>query len=187
MGTGALLAPVTGSVSPLIPTVFGHRWAHVADVLPIAFFALQASGPISVATAGYLYAVGDASTVLRAAVVTSVVWLLVTLPLLPYLGVVAVGVGWMVSSLIEMPILARPVRHRTGAAFLKPILTPWIAASVAGASGWLVSRTVSHGLIAALLGAAVATCIYAVPLVLLRREATLSIVRLAARAFRPIG
>jgi O-antigen/teichoic acid export membrane protein len=185
VGTGAILAPVTGSVSPLIPILFGHRWASVADVLPVAFFALQASGPVSVATAGYLYAVGDTATILRAASVTSVVWLLVALPLLPELGVVAVGVGWMVSSLVEMPLLSWPTRRRTGAVFLRPILTPWIAASVAGAAGWFVSRTVSHGLIAAVLGAVAATCVYAAPIVLFRRDAVLTIGRLATRAARP--
>ena len=185
VATGAILAPATGSVSPLIPTVFGHRWAPVADVLPVAFFALQASGPVSVATAGYLYAVGDTSTVLRSAIVTSVVWLLVTLPLLPYLGLIAVGVGWMVGALVEIPILSAPVRRRTGASCLRPILAPWIAASVAGASGWFVSRAVSHGLVAALLGGAVATSIYAVSIVFLRRDDGLTIWRLATRAIRP--
>jgi O-antigen/teichoic acid export membrane protein len=185
VATGAILAPATGSISPLIPAVFGHRWTPVADVLPVAFFALQASGPVSVATAGYLYAVGDTSTVLRATIVTSVVWLLVALPLLPWLGVTAVGVGWMVAALIEIPILSTPVRRRTGAACLKPILTPWVAGSVAGASGWLVSRTVSHGLIAAFLGATVAMSVYAVPIMLLRREEIVTILRLALRAVRP--
>lgn len=182
VGTGAILAPVTGSLSPLIPAVFGPRWASAADVLPVAFFALQASGPVSVSSAGYLYAVGDTGTVLLAATATSVVWLLVTLPLLPSLGLVAVGVGWAVSSLIEIPILSTPVRRRTGAAFLEPILMPWMAASVAGASGWLVSRTISHGLFAAFLGASVAACVYAVPIILLRREAVHTITRLALRA-----
>jgi O-antigen/teichoic acid export membrane protein len=181
VATGAILAPATGCVSPLIPSVFGHRWAPVAEVLPIAFFALQASGPVSVSTAGYLYAIGDTSTVLRAAIVMSIVWPLVALPLLPHLGVIAVGVGWMASSLVEIPIMLRPVRRRTGAAFLRPILTPWLAATVAGASGWLVSRTASHGLVAAFVGATVATCVYVVPMVLLRGDTVLSIARLLSR------
>jgi O-antigen/teichoic acid export membrane protein len=184
VATGAILAPATGSLSPLIPTVFGHQWASVAEVLPFAFFALQVSGPVSVASAGYLYAVGDTSTVLRAATATSVVWLLVTLPLLPYLGLIAVGVGWMVSSFIEIPILSRPVRRQTGAAYSKPLLVPWISASVAGACGWLVSRAVSYGLIAAFLGAAVAMCVYAVPILLLRRAELLRLARLATGAIR---
>jgi O-antigen/teichoic acid export membrane protein len=187
VATGAILAPATGSISPLIPTMFGSRWTPVAEVLPLAFFALQVSGPVSVSTAGYLYAVGDTSTVLRAALVTSIVWLLVTLPLLPYLGVIAVGVGWMASSFVEIPILAIAVTRRTGTRFLRPILIPWIAASAAGALGWLVSRAVGHGLIAAFLGAAVAMCVYLIPMVLLRREAVFSIARLVSRAIAPAG
>jgi O-antigen/teichoic acid export membrane protein len=188
VATGAILAPATGSLSPLIPAVFGHQWAPVANVLPVAFLALQASGPVSVASAGYLYAIGDTSTVLRATIVTAVVWLLVALPLLPYIGVVAVGVGWMVSSFVEIPILSVPVRRRTGAKFLQPVLIPWLAASVAGALGWITSRSLNTGsLVAAVAGAAVAACVYAVPMILLRREAVLSIARLAMRAVRPNG
>jgi O-antigen/teichoic acid export membrane protein len=187
VATGAILAPATGSLSPLIPTVFGHRWAPVSDVLPPIFFALQVSGPVSVATAGYLYAVGDTSAVLRAATVTSAVWLLVTLPLLPYFGLIAVGLGGMISCFVEIPFLLRPVRRRTGAAFLKPILTPWVAASVAGVSGWLVSRAVSYGFMAAFLGAVVAMCVYLVPIALLRRGDALTIIRLVLRVMaRPV-
>ena len=182
VATGAILAPATGAISPLIPAVFGHRWAPVADVLPPIFFALQASGPISVATAGYLYAVGDASTVLRAATVTSLVWLLVTLPLLPHLGLMAVGIGGMVGSLVEIPILLRPVRRRTDIAYVRPVLAPWIAASIAGALGWFASRAVSYGFVAALVGAVVAACAYAVPIVLLRRETVFTIIRLTKQA-----
>lgn len=184
VGTGAILAPATGAVSPLIPAVFGHRWGPVADVLPVAFFALQVSGPVSVATAGYLYAVGDTSTVLRAATITSVVWLLVALPLLPSLGVVAIGVGWAVSSFAESMILSIPTRRRTGAEFLGPLLVPWLAASLGGFGGWLVSRSVSHSLIAALVGGAAAACLYAIPIVVLRRDAVGTIGRLASRAIR---
>jgi O-antigen/teichoic acid export membrane protein len=181
VATGLILAPATGALSPLVPLVFGSRWAPIADVLPICFFALQASGPVSVSTAGYLFAVGDTSTVLRAAAATSAVWLVVTLPLLPSLGLTAVGLGWMVSSLLEIPILATPVRRRTGAAILRPILSPWAAATLAGGCGWLLSRHVGGGLPAAALGGALAATLYSAAMLLLRREDALSIARLITR------
>jgi O-antigen/teichoic acid export membrane protein len=187
VATGAILAPATGAISPLIPAVFGHRWAPVAEVLPVAFFALQLSGPVSVASAGYLYAVGDTSSILRAATATSVVWLLVTLPLLPVMGVIAVGVGWAVSSFVEIPIMAIPTRRRTGARYAKPILLPWMVATAAGACGWLASRTISHGILAALCGGAVSMFIYAVPLLVMRGETVRSIGRLAARGLGQVG
>jgi O-antigen/teichoic acid export membrane protein len=185
VATGAILAPATGSLSPLIPAVFGQRWAPVVTVLPLVFFAFQVSGPISVATIGYLYAVGDTATVLYATTAIGVVWLAVSLPLISSLGVVALGLGGMMSAFVEAVILSRAVRRRTGAMILTPILMPWIGASVAAALGWLVSRTVSHGFIAAFLGATVAMCVYAVPIVLLRRKDVLTILRLALRAVRP--
>jgi len=185
VATGAILAPATGAVSPLIPLIFGSRWSPVANVLPLVFFALQASGPVSVATVGYLYAVGDTGAVLRAATATSVVWLVVTLPLLAPLGLVAVGLGWMISSFVEIPILATPVHRRTGAPIVRPILAPWVSATVGGACGLLVSREVSHGVIAALLGAGVAICIYTAPMAFLRRDEALTIWRLTKRVIRP--
>jgi O-antigen/teichoic acid export membrane protein len=183
--TGAILAPATGSIAPLIPAVFGHRWAPVAVVLPVAFFALQVSGPVSVATAGYLYAVGDTSAVLRATAITSVVWLAVALPLLPWLGVAAVGVGWMVGAFVEVPLLSMPVRRRTGANCIRPVVVPWIAASAAGAAGWVVSRTVTHGFGAAFAGGAVSMTVYIIPIALLRRDEVIRVVRLASGAIRP--
>jgi O-antigen/teichoic acid export membrane protein len=180
VGTGLIIVPATGALSPLIPAVLGHRWAPVADVLPVAFFALQASGPVSVATAGYLYAVGETTAILRAATVTSVVWPVVTFPLLPSLGVVSLGLGCMVSALVEIPLLARPAHRRSGARVLRPVLMPWLAASIGGGSGLVISRTVSHGIVAAVLGASVATCVYAIPLFLFRRDAVRTILRVVS-------
>jgi O-antigen/teichoic acid export membrane protein len=183
VATGCILAPASGAISPLIPAVFGERWAPVATVLPVAFIALQMSGPVSVASAGYLYAVGDTSTILRAATATSVVWVVVTLPLLPVVGVVAVGIGWAVSSFIEIPIMAVPTHRRTGAKYGRTIVLPWAAATAAGAGGWVVSRSVGHGIAAAVLGGTVSLCLYAAGIIVLRREAAWDLVRLAKRMF----
>lgn len=182
VGTGVILVPVTAAVSPLIPAVFGPRWAPVADVLPVAFFALQASGPVSVATAGYLYAVGDTTAILRAVTVTWTVWLLVALPLLPRLGVFSLGLGCMMGALIEIPLLARPARRQSGAAIVRPVLLPWLCAAVGGGVGLVISREISHGLAAALLGGTVGTCIYVAAVALLRRGEMLTILRVVGRA-----
>jgi hypothetical protein len=93
----------------------------------------------------------------------------------------------MVSSLIEVPILSIPVRRRTGAAILHPILGPWVAATFAGASGWIVSRHVDHGLAAAALGSMTAALLYTGAVVLLRRADVLRIVRLATRSSATLG
>ena len=49
----------------------------------------------------------------------------------------------MMAAFVEIPILLAAVRRRTGAAALKPILAPWIAACFARALSWLLSRTAS--------------------------------------------
>jgi O-antigen/teichoic acid export membrane protein len=182
VATGFIMVPIFGAVWPLVGLVLGPRWTAVAYILPIAFLALQGSGPVSVATAGYLYAVGDAAAVLIATAVTAIVWLAVALLLVPYLGAVGAGVGWAASSLVEIPLLARPVRRRTNASLLRPIASPWIAATLAGVTGWVVSRNVGHGISAAVAGAAVATLLYALPMMALRRDAVMRLGRLMRSA-----
>ena len=183
VGTGVILAPATGSLSPLVPAAFlgndGRPWW--TRFLPI-FFALQVSGPISVAYDICCMPWERLTTVLRSTLAILIIWPAVSLPLLAPLGLVALGLGGMVAALVEAVILSRATRRLTQAAFLQPILMPWVAASVAGAAGWFVSRAVSHGVLAAALGAALAMCIYAGPIVLLRRETLLTIVSLVSRA-----
>lgn len=187
VATGFMLAPLAGAVSPAIPAVFGEQWSDVTSILLPIFFAIQVGGPVSVATAGYLYAVGNAAVVLRVAILVTVAWLLVSVPLLGPLGPAALGLGGMVASLLEAYSLSRSTRRHTGARFLKPILTPWMAATIAGFSACAVSRAVDHGILAAALGAGVGLGLYAIPIMLLRGDAVKSIVRLTSEILRRRG
>jgi O-antigen/teichoic acid export membrane protein len=68
VGTGILLAPLIAAAPALIPSVFGEQWGGAVDLVTILPLALLISGPISVATTGFLYTVGDAGSVLVALV-----------------------------------------------------------------------------------------------------------------------
>lgn len=186
VATGAILAPTTGALFPLVSVLFGHRWTAVADILVPLFFALQVSGPVSVSCAGFLYAVGETMTVLRAAIVGAVVWPLIALPLLKPLGPVSLGLGGMIACFLEVAILSRATRRRTGASFREPLLTVWACTTAAGAAGWAASRLVGTGVLAAVVGGLVGLAAYAVPIALLRREALQSLARLSATAFSSV-
>ena len=83
IGTGVLVAPLAASASAWIHVLIGAQWANAASAIPPACFAMTFGVPISVALAGYLWAIGAASVPLRATLVGIPAMLLVLLPLLP--------------------------------------------------------------------------------------------------------
>ena len=116
VATGLVLAPLAGSATAFVPAVFGSQWTDTARVIPCASAGLMIGGPISVATGGYLYAVGDAATPLRATIAHTIVWLLIAFATLPLVGVAAIGIGWGAGSVVDAIVLGRgAVRQHAGA------------------------------------------------------------------------
>jgi O-antigen/teichoic acid export membrane protein len=126
--TGAALVPLAASAHFLVPVLFGVHWAPSAGPLPWASAGLVVSGPISVASAGYLYAEGDVQTPLKATLVNGAIWLAVTAVLLRPIGIAAVGIGWMLASWTEASIFARALRRRAHVALERIIVVPVVAA-----------------------------------------------------------
>ena len=100
--------------------------------------SLDDRGPLSVALIGYLWAVGDASAVLRATLVGFPLMAIVMIPLLMTIGVPAVGFGWLAFGVGEGTVLIRSARKH--AERVKPgLVPPAVFAAVGAAAGWLVS------------------------------------------------
>ena len=180
--TGGLLSVLVGSTPSLIPAVFGHQWSEASGVVPWAAFGLMFGGPVSVATAGYLYAVGDASSVLVSAILHTVGWFVVAFPLLHVVGVQAVGIGWLVGSLLEAAVLARATRRHLPIKVMRHLALPAALAFVAGLTGWLVSTYLGPTLISTLAGAAAAATIYVLPIAAVRRSILIDTISLTRRA-----
>lgn len=182
--TGLLLAALVSSTPALIPALFGERWAPASGVIPPACLALQISGPISVATAGYLFAIGRANAVLVSGVVGAAAWFAVTFPLLPLIGVTAVGVGWFVAALGEAVVLSRATRSETSARFVPQLAVSVTAATLAGTAGWLLTSQLAEDLGAAGLGAALGAGLYLVLVFLMRRALITELTDLMRRGLR---
>jgi O-antigen/teichoic acid export membrane protein len=182
VGSGALLATLAAASPGLVPGLFGPQWTQTAEVLPFACLALLAGGPISVVSVGLLYAHGRASTVLRATTVLAVVWLATGLSLLPYLGVAALGIGWLAGSLADALILGRATVAETGARLLAPIAVPTTLAVLAGATGWVVTSSGPANLWSAMAGGGTAIGLYLAGLSLTRRELLRDTYGFAARS-----
>jgi O-antigen/teichoic acid export membrane protein len=171
--TGAMLAPLVGGSPALVPVVFGARWSHAASALPWASLGLMISGPVSVTASGYLWALGDARAVLRSTIVSWIVLALVTFPLLPSLGVTAVGLGAMASALAEAAVFVRAVASHSHVSLARPLVAPTIAATASGAAAWIVTDRLPATLLAVVVGLAAAEFLYVGSLLVSRRRLVL--------------
>jgi O-antigen/teichoic acid export membrane protein len=160
VASALILTGLAGSAPGFIPGVFGEQWREASTVIPIACLALTIGGSVSVATVGYLYAVGDAATVLRAHALRTLAAFSVTFPLLPVLGLQAAALGWLVSCLVDAVVLGRATVRRTQARLAGPLVAPLAAGVVSGAAGWVVSELGGADLRSGLVGGACSVVLF---------------------------
>lgn len=184
VATGLLLAPLVGAGPALVPTVLGERWAEAAAVLPWAGLGLMIGGPVSVATAGFLWAVGDASTPLKAVLCHGAAWAIVTFTLMPTFGLAAVGVGWLAAGLVDAVVLSRGARRHAQIRLGRSLLVP-TAAAVAGATvGWTLSSSADAAWTSVLLCAGLSEALYVSALLLVSRRSLTDTFAVTGRAIR---
>jgi O-antigen/teichoic acid export membrane protein len=159
VAAAALVVPVASSAPAVVVPLFGERWAEVPSILVWASIGLMIGTPISVIANGYLLVSGESRLVLTCAVAKAVVWLGVGLGLLPLLGPVALGLGWIASGAVNVTLYATRVTRMTGASLTAPLLIPLAAAIAGGTAGWLVASagppSIPLGVLAAVVGLAV--------------------------------
>lgn len=170
VGMGLVLTVLAGSAPGLVPGLFGAQWREVAVIVPGACLGLAVGGAVSVATQGYLYAVGDAQAVLRASLLQALVWLAVALPLLEPLGVASLGLGWAVAGAVEALMLGRAVGRRIQVHLFRPLLAP-VLIGVCGASvGWTVAARGGGTLWSGIAGGGCAAAVFTVAMTAVNRR-----------------
>jgi len=156
---GAMLAPLAASAHLVVPALFGANWAPSAAPLPWASAGLVISGPISVATAGYLYAEKGVRTPLVATIISGAVWIALTAILLPPLGIAAVGIAWMVASWTEAAVFSRALL-RAGVAVVRMVIVPVVAAVASALLAYAAQTPLPTSLVPGIATAAVALAAY---------------------------
>jgi O-antigen/teichoic acid export membrane protein len=184
IGTGVLVAPLAASASPWIHVLIGARWADAASAVPPACFAMTFSVPISVALAGYLWAIGSASVPMRATAIGIPATLLPLLLLLPSLGVAAAGISYIANALVECVIFVYAARRTITMRIGVRLGIPVLLASMSASLGWLVARWVGPDLAGALASSAVTVGVFVVALAVVRRAYVADAWRLIARGLR---
>jgi len=181
---GATLVAIATASAPLVPVVFGTAWTDAVPVIFLVCVALMINGAVSGCATGYLLALGDATTIVRATVAHTVALYAVTFPLLDGLDAVAVGCGAIASSTADLVVLGRAVKRHTGVPAIRQAL-PTIFAGVTGASaGVVVGSTIGNPVLAAAAALGVGQLLFVSVLVLLQKSAVLEALRTGRRLLR---
>jgi O-antigen/teichoic acid export membrane protein len=184
VATGLVLTPLVGAGPALVPAVLGESWTDAAAVLPWAGLGLMIGGPVSVATAGFLWAVGDASTPLRAVACHGAAWITVSFALMPAIGLTALGVGWLVAGVVDAFVLGRGARRKAEIRLLPALLVPASVAALSAAVGLLVAYSADSTMSSALLCAGLSELLYVSGLLLLSRRSLADMFAVTGRAVR---
>jgi O-antigen/teichoic acid export membrane protein len=184
VATGLLLTPLVGAGPALVPAVLGREWAEAAAVLPWASLGLMIGGPVSVATAGFLWAVGDASTPLKAVAYHGAAWITITFALMPAIGLTALGVGWLAAGVVDAVVLGRGASRKAQMRLAPALLIPVCVAAPSAAVGWIVCSAANTTMTSAVLCAGLSELLYVSGLLLLGRRSLAEMFAVTGRAIR---
>jgi O-antigen/teichoic acid export membrane protein len=184
VATGLVLAPLAGSATAFVPAVFGSQWTDTASVIPCASVGLMIGGPISVATAGYLYAVGDAATPLRATIAHTIVWLLIAFAALPVLGVAAIGIGWGAGSVVDAIVLGRGAVRHTQAHIAGLLVFPAVGAWLGAAAALGLTARIGPSIAAGIAAVVISLTVYMLVLTATCRDRASEVGQLVIAAAR---
>jgi O-antigen/teichoic acid export membrane protein len=188
------LAVLTGAVTvvlvafaPALPGLIGEDWGDVPAVLFWSGVALVLSSPVTVATAGYLFAADDPGAVAVAALASTIAWFGVTAALLPALGAPAVGIGWIAGGVVDGVLLGRAAARHSGAAIVRSLAAPTAVALAATGAAWLVADRAGADLLGAALGAAAGAALMLAGCAAICRSALDATRSLLSRGLRGLG
>ena len=123
---------------------------------------------------------------LRATIVGIVAMFVVMIPLLPLIGVVAVGVSWLAAGIGEAAVLIPCARKHASFKILPCLPPPAILAVIAASTGWFVSREAGNTPLAGLAGALTGLGLYLGLLWISHRKYLLDSIHLSARGFQGV-
>ena len=169
---GLLLAPLAGAAPAFVPLLLGDKWSPAGDVLPLVCLGVVVITPMTIGCQGYLWAIGDAKSPLRAGTADAVVFCAVSLPLVPFLGVLALAIGLVVATFVHSVVLARAITAHTGVRPGRVILLPVLLWVVATGAAWICAETAGPLLVRTVVSAGVGFLLYLALLVPTHRELT---------------
>lgn len=145
-----IIVAVAGVLPGSVTAVFGAKWHDVLVVLPGMLGGLLVVGPVTVACAGYLYAEGHASVVLKSAVAhTIAAW--ATISLLPVWGLPVISYGSFAVCVLEAVILGHATRRWSSWNVGRALARTWTIAGAVAAVAWITASSLPVSLIFSIL------------------------------------
>ena len=157
---GALVAPIAAAAPAFVPLLLGNEWSPAGAVLPLVCLGLVVLAPVVIGCQGYLWAVGDAKSPLRAMTADAVLFCAVGLPLVPYLGVLGLVVGLVCAAFAHAGTLARAVGRSSGVRVVHAVRVPVAIWIVAAGAGWICGELAGPLLVRTVVSTAVAVGLY---------------------------
>lgn len=174
---GFVVVALAGSAPALVPMLFGPGWSEAVPTTSVAAIGVAIYGPLSFCGTGYLLGLGHASSVLRAGLVYTIGWLMITVVLVPITGAVGVAVAMVIAGFIA-GIYLDAVLRSTGAHALRATLVPVILVVVAAAPALLLVETLGASVLSLLASLAAAEIAYLVLVLMIRRRVLVDLIRL---------
>lgn len=181
---GVVLTGLAAAASGLVPGVFGAQWAETAVAVQWVCASLLVAAPLAVVAVGFLYAIGEPSVVLRATIAHTLTLFVAAFPLLPFVGVHAIGAGSLAGAFVDAVILGRAVAQRSSAQPFRLMAVPLVLGTPAAVVGWAVTHRLGNDFPAAIAGGTLASVLYVAALFVCRREALLETSALVLRSVR---
>lgn len=182
--TGLLVAPLVGTAPALVPFLFGSRWSAAIPAMPAVGLSLMLSGPLSALGVGYMLSSGQATRMLVITIIDGVILWVVSLSLLPFIGVVGISLGILAAAVAVNVLLGNTLRRETGISLPRAILAPAVMATLGALPAWWLASSWRHGLGTVIASAAAALLVYTTGLLVVRREIVTDAVGVTIRAFR---
>ena len=184
---GTLVFPTFAAACPqLVPTLFGPEWSSVAVIMPFICLSTLFLGAIAVSSHSYLSASGKPGMVAWASASLGVTWIAVTAPLLPLIGVAAIGVGNLAGAVVEAFVLNHATKRAAGVSPAGPLLRPVAVAVVAGTVGWVLCASGPPGFWPAIAAAAITLTLSLAGLWLVCRRDLRDVLSLGPTALRAV-
>jgi len=181
---GVVLTALAASASGLVPGVFGEQWSETAVAVQWVCVSLIVAAPLAVVAVGFLYAIGEPSVVLRATIAHTLTLFAVAFPLLPFIGVNAIGAGSLAGAVVDAVLLGRAVSRRSSARPFRLMAVPLLLGVPAGVVGSVVTHELGNDFLAGIAGGSVAGLLYLTAVFCFRRATLLETSSLVLRSVR---
>ena len=167
---GVMVAPLAAAAPAFVPLLLGAKWSPAAAVLPLACLGLVVIAPVTIGCQGYLWAVGDAKSPLRAMSADAVLFCAIGLPLVPSLGVLGLAIGLVCAAFAHSFMLARAIGRSTGVRTVRAVRAPIAFWVIAAGAGWICAETAGSLVVGTVVSVAVAVGLYLALVIPTHRE-----------------